>query len=107
MTADTQATTLYFGPWYRKSPFFEATLRYGCKAYDIYNHMYLPAYYDDPITEYWHLLNQVTLWDVAVERVGHLHADEHRSRASDHLHDAARQPDQRGRSAAILDVHDG
>jgi len=69
VTADTQATTLYFGPWYRKSPFFEATLRYGCKAYDIYNHMYLPEYFDDPITEYWHLLNQVTLWDVAVERV--------------------------------------
>ena len=69
VTADTQSTTLYFGPWYRKSPFFDATRRYGCKAYDIYNHMYLPAYFDDPITEYWHLLNQVTLWDVAVERV--------------------------------------
>jgi glycine cleavage system aminomethyltransferase T len=69
VTADTQSTTLYFGPWYRKSPFFEATLRYGCKAYDIYNHMYLPGYFDDPITEYWHLLNHVTLWDVAVERV--------------------------------------
>ena len=51
-------STLYFGPWYRKSPFFEATLRYGCKAYDIYNHMYLPGYYDDPVTEYWHLLNE-------------------------------------------------
>ncbi|HYT29500.1 MAG TPA: glycine cleavage T C-terminal barrel domain-containing protein [Actinomycetota bacterium] len=67
--SDEGATTLYFGPWYRKSPFFEATLRYGCKAYDIYNHMYLPGYYDDPIAEYWHLLNHVTLWDVAVERV--------------------------------------
>jgi glycine cleavage system aminomethyltransferase T len=64
-----QQTALYFGPWYRKSPFFEATLRHGCKAYDIYNHMYLPAYYDDPIAEYWHLLHHVTLWDVAVERV--------------------------------------
>jgi glycine cleavage system aminomethyltransferase T len=62
------ATTLYFGPWYRKSPYFEATQRYGCKAYDIYNHTYLPGYYDDPITEYWHLLNHVTIWDVGVER---------------------------------------
>jgi glycine cleavage system aminomethyltransferase T len=69
VTEAGQSTTLYFGPWYRKSPFFEATLRYGCKAYDIYNHMYLPGYYDDPVTEYWHLLNHVTLWDVAVERV--------------------------------------
>jgi aminomethyltransferase len=63
------STTLYFGPWYRKSPFFEATLRHGCTAYDIYNHMYLPAYYHDPVIEYWHLLQHVTLWDVAVERI--------------------------------------
>jgi len=60
---------LYFGPWYRKSPFFEATLRWGCTAYDIYNHMYLPAYYDDLAAEYWALVNDVTLWDVGVERV--------------------------------------
>ena len=62
-------TTLYFGPWYRKSPFFAATLRHGCTAFDIYNHMYLPAYYHDPVVEYWHLLQHVTLWDVAVERI--------------------------------------
>jgi glycine cleavage system aminomethyltransferase T len=60
---------LYFGPWYRRSPFFEATLRAGCRAYDIYNHMYLPGYYGDPVEEYWHLLEHVTLWDVGVERV--------------------------------------
>jgi aminomethyltransferase len=63
-----QSATLYFGPWYRRSPFFEATRRAGCTAYDIYNHMLLPAYFDDPITEYWALLNDVTVWDVAVER---------------------------------------
>jgi len=61
-------STLYFGPWYRKSPFFEATLRAGAKAYDIYNHMYLPGLYTDPFEEYWHLVNHVTLWDVSVER---------------------------------------
>jgi glycine cleavage system aminomethyltransferase T len=63
------STTLYFGPWYRKSPFFEKTLEAGCSAYDIYNHMYLPGYYGDPIEEYWALLNSVTIWDVAVERI--------------------------------------
>ena len=63
------STTLYFGPWYRRSPYFEATRRAGCSAYDIYNHMYLPAYYDDPVTEYWALLNGVTVWDVSVERI--------------------------------------
>jgi len=63
------SATLYFGPWYRKSPFFEATLRWGCTAYDVYNHMYLPAYYGDLAAEYWALVNDVTLWDVGVERV--------------------------------------
>ena len=62
-------TTLYFGPWYRRSPFFEKTLEAGCSAYDIYNHMLLPGYYDDPVTEYWALLNDVTIWDVSVERI--------------------------------------
>jgi len=52
----------------RRSPFFDATLRHGCKAYTVYNHTFLPSYYDDPEKEYWHLLQQVTLWDVSVER---------------------------------------
>jgi glycine cleavage system aminomethyltransferase T len=68
-TVSATSTSLYFGPWYRKSPFFDATLRWGCKAYDIYNHMYLPAYYDELAAEYWALVNDVTLWDVGVERV--------------------------------------
>jgi glycine cleavage system aminomethyltransferase T len=63
-----KSATLYFGPWYRQSPFFEATRRAGCTSYDIYNHMYLPAYFDDPETEYWALTNGVTMWDVGVER---------------------------------------
>jgi glycine cleavage system aminomethyltransferase T len=62
------STTLYFGPWYRKSPFFEAALRHGCSAFDVYNHTYLPAYYSDPVDEYWHLLRHVTIWDVGAER---------------------------------------
>ena len=59
-----KSATLYFGPWYRQSPFFNATRRAGCTSYDIYNHMYLPAYYDDPETEYWALDRGVTMWDV-------------------------------------------
>ena len=62
--ATDASSTLYFGPWYRRSPFFEKTLEAGCSAYDIYNHMYLPGYYADPIEEYWALLNDVTVWDV-------------------------------------------
>ncbi len=68
--SETEAkATLYFRPRYRKSPFFEATRRAGCKAYGIYNHMYIPDYYGDPVEEYWHLTNDVTLWDVGVERI--------------------------------------
>ena len=63
-----KSATLYFGPWYRKSPYFEKTREAGCTSYDIYNHMYLPGYFDDPETEYWALINDVTVWDVAVER---------------------------------------
>lgn len=64
------ATPLLFidGTRVRKSPYFEATERYGCRSYDIYNHMYIPGYFADPVEEYWHLVNHVTLWDVAVER---------------------------------------
>ncbi len=32
------------------SPFFEATRGAGCKAYSVYNHMYLAKYYDGPVT---------------------------------------------------------
>ncbi len=63
-----QSATIYFGPWYRRSPFFDATWRSGCTAYDVYNHMLLPAYFDDPVEEYWALLNDVVVWDVGVER---------------------------------------
>jgi glycine cleavage system aminomethyltransferase T len=63
------STTLYFGPWYGRSPYFEATQRAGCSAYDVYNHTYIPAYFDDPVDEYRHLLEHVTLWDVGVEHI--------------------------------------
>ncbi len=57
-----------FGPRVRKSPFFNASQRYGCKAYSIYNHMYMPLYYDTFLEDYWKLVNDVTLWDVACQR---------------------------------------
>ena len=60
-------TKLFTGPWYRRSPYFEATVRAGAKAYDVYNHTLLPGYYDDPDVEYEHLLNAVVLWDVGAE----------------------------------------
>lgn len=52
----------------RRSPFFEATQRYGARAYTVYNHMLFPICYRDLEEEYWHLIHHVTLWDVSVER---------------------------------------
>jgi aminomethyltransferase len=52
----------------RRSPYFEATQRYGARAYTVYNHMLFPICFGDLEDEYWHLVNHVTLWDVAVER---------------------------------------
>ena len=51
----------------RRSPFFEATQRYGPRGFTVYNHTLFPTNYDDFEAEYWHLLRHVTLWDVAVE----------------------------------------
>ena len=52
----------------RRSPYFEATLRAGCRSYTVYNHMFLPTRYDDLHAEYEKLLTGVTVWDVSVER---------------------------------------
>ena len=52
----------------RKSPFFSASRRHGVAMYSVYNHMYHPRHYGDPVAEYWQLLEGVTLWDVGVER---------------------------------------
>jgi glycine cleavage system aminomethyltransferase T len=52
----------------RKSPFFYASRRHGVAMYSVYNHTYHPRHYGDPVDEYWHLLNGVTLWDVGVEK---------------------------------------
>jgi glycine cleavage system aminomethyltransferase T len=52
----------------RRSPFYEAEQRHSPMGYTVYNHMLFPIRFDSLESEYWHLLNHVTLWDVAVER---------------------------------------
>ena len=52
----------------RRTPYFEATQRYGPKGYTVYNHMYFPIRFDTFENEFDALLNAVTLWDVSVER---------------------------------------
>ena len=60
--------SFYVASWYRKSPYWQRTVEAGCTSWDLYNHMLIPTLYDDDEKEYWHLLEHVTLWDVAVER---------------------------------------
>jgi aminomethyltransferase len=60
--------TFYVASWYRKSPYWQRTVETGCTSWDLYNHMLIPTLYDDDETEYRHLVEKVTLWDVAVER---------------------------------------
>jgi glycine cleavage system aminomethyltransferase T len=52
----------------RRTPYFEATQRYGPKGFTVYNHMYFPIRFDTFEAEYQALLNDVTIWDVSVER---------------------------------------
>jgi aminomethyltransferase len=52
----------------RRTPYYEATQKYGPKGFTVYNHMYFPIRFDTFENEFQTLLNDVTLWDVAVER---------------------------------------
>ncbi len=52
----------------RKSPYFHASRKHGVQRYSVYNHTYHPRHYGDPVKEYWHLVSDVTLWDVGVEK---------------------------------------
>jgi len=52
----------------RRSPYFEATQRYAPQGYTVYNHMFFPIRFDGLGAEYERLLEDVTVWDVAVER---------------------------------------
>ena len=57
-----------FGTQIRKSPYFEATIKWGAKAFSVYNHMYIPRDFGDPVQNFWNLVNDAILCDVAVER---------------------------------------
>jgi len=57
-----------FGTQIRKSPFFNSTLQSGCDGFSVYNHMYIPRSFGDPVQNYWNLINNAILCDVSVER---------------------------------------
>ena len=57
-----------FGTQIRKSPYFDATVRWGATGFSVYNHMYIPRDFGDPEENFWNLVNEAILCDVAVER---------------------------------------
>ena len=57
-----------FGTQVRKSPYSDAALRWGAKGFSVYNHMYIPRDFGDPVKNFWNLVNGAILCDVAVER---------------------------------------
>ena len=63
-----QADDFGFGTQIRKSPYFDATVRWGAEAFSVYNHMYIPRDFGDPEQNFWNLVDQAILCDVAVER---------------------------------------
>jgi aminomethyltransferase len=68
MTTPFDLSLVQCGARLRRTPFFEATQKYGARAYTVYNHMLFPICYANLEEEYWHLIRHVTLWDVSVER---------------------------------------
>ena len=60
--------TFSFGTQVRKSPFSDAALRWGATGFSVYNHMYIPRDFGDPVQNFWNLVNEAILCDVAVER---------------------------------------
>ena len=52
----------------RRTPYYEAEQRHSPLGYTVYNHMYFPIRFDTFEAEFEALLNDVTVWDVSVER---------------------------------------
>ncbi len=65
---DLQTEDFGFGTQIRKSPYFDATVRWGAKGFSVYNHMYIPRDFGDPEQNFWNLVNDAILCDVGVER---------------------------------------
>ena len=67
-TAPFDMSQVQRGARNRRTPYFEATQRHAPKGFTVYNHMYFPIRFDTFEAEFDALLNDVTIWDVSVER---------------------------------------
>jgi len=68
MTNKQQSPKIAIGSRIRKSPYYESTKRCGVKAFSIYNRMFMPTLYTSVVEEYWSMINDVVMIDVACER---------------------------------------
>ena len=50
------------------TPFHDSIVEAGVKGFTVYNHTLLPTYFESPESDYWNLINNVSMWDVACER---------------------------------------
>ena len=68
MSSTAKQPRIAIGPRVKKSPLFDATIRWGAEEFTIYNHTYLATSYGDNVRDYWSLVTDVTLWDVTCQR---------------------------------------
>ena len=58
-----------FGTQIRKSPYFDATVRWGATGFSVYNHMYIPRDFGDPEQNFWNLIKTAILIITQVQPV--------------------------------------
>lgn len=59
---------LSFGTQIRRSPYTDVAMRWGAVEFSVYNHMYIARDFGDRVQNFWNLVNEAILCDVAVER---------------------------------------
>ncbi len=63
-----EGASLSFQPRIRRGAFFEASWRYGCRAFSVFNRTYIPSTFSTPLDEYWKVTEDVAIWPVMGER---------------------------------------
>jgi glycine cleavage system aminomethyltransferase T len=98
---------IHVGPNVRTSPYFDATVADGVRAFSVYNHMFIPGNFGDPDAEYDRLINGVAMWDVAAQRQVEIAGpDAERLVQAITTRDVARAAVGQGRYVCVCD-HDG
>ena len=68
MNRKHDGASISFQPRIRRGAFFEACWDHGCRNFSVYNRTYISSTFSNPVDEYWHVINHVSLWPVMGER---------------------------------------